>query len=725
VRDFNTRITLQEEQDDELLEQSFNKLLRSVSKGKRAYTHSSSKYSTTNVINDITGFFGCKTVNIPVELEDIDLKLNYMQSITGIMSRKVTLREKWWLDAIEPIMCKFENKDIYILLYPKGLGGYEFVNPVTKRLEVVNELNSKNFESKAIVFYKPLPCEKITFKKLLMYVAGCISVSEIILILVVSVAIGLAGTILPIVNRIVYDRIIPSGTTGDLMPIAVVLAGSFLSIISAGLLKDILFSKINNKVICRVQSAAWARVLSLPAVFFKKYSTGEVFQRLKALEQVCNLLSGNTVSITLSTAISFVYLYQIAVIAPKLLFPTIIIIFVLLAFSIGTSILEVRNQNKLSDMSAKLSGLVYQILNGIAKIRIAGARTRAFSKWADNYSQKASIMYSPNIILTISGAIYNSFAIAANILIYMTVSGSNVTPAQYLAFNAAFGAFLYSLFQFQGIVRQVSLIKSNFNIAKPLLDEIPENIKGKTKTSSLSGNIDLSNISFRYTKDGPLILDEISLSIKPGEYVAIVGTTGCGKSTLMRLLLGFEQPETGAVYYDNKDLASLDLHSIRQQIGVVMQNATLFADDIFSNISICAPWLTLDDAWEVAERAGIAEDIREMPMGMFTMISEGGAGISGGQKQRLMIARALANKPQIIMFDEATSALDNITQAIVVNTLERMSNTRIVIAHRLSTIKNCHRIIVMHKGKIVEEGNYKELIDKGGLFADMAKRQIA
>jgi len=724
--DFKTKITAQKERDNELLEQSYSKLIHSVSNsGKKFFSYRASKKNTRNVINNIAAYFGYNSFSIPVEIENINEQLEYMQTLTGIMSRKITLRENWWIEAVDLILCRLASDDIYVILYPKGVGGYEFVNPQTQKYETVNEDNSKLFDRTAIAFYKPFPDEKITFRKLIKYMLESISGAEITYVICISAAIGLAGMILPMINGIIFDRVIPSGTIDDLMPIAALLVGSFLSIITAGLLKDLLMARINSKVVCRVQSAVWARVLKLPASFFKKYSTGEVLQKIKALEQVANLLGGSTVAVSLSALFSFIYLYQIAVIAPQLLMPTVIIIFVLLAFSFTTSILEARQQRKLSDKSAELSGVVYQLLQGISKIKVAGARVRAFSIWADKYSQKAKVLYSPNTILTISGAIYSSFGIATNILIYWVVAKSDITPAQYIAFNTAFGAFVYSLSQFHSIVRQISLIKSNFNIAKPILDELSEDTGGKARLGSLSGNIDVHSVSFRYTDDGPLILDDLSLSIKQGEYVALVGASGCGKSTLMRILLGFEKPQKGAVYYDNQELSGLDIHSIRQQIGIVMQNATLFADDIFSNITICAPWLTPEEAWEVAEKAGIADDIRAMPMGMFTILSEDGGSISGGQKQRLMIARALAGNPRIIMFDEATSALDNITQSIVVETLNKMTCTRIVIAHRLSTVVNCDRIIVLDGGKIAEEGSYKELMEKQGLFARMAERQIA
>ncbi len=257
----------------------------------------------------------------------------------------------------------------------------------------------------------------------------------------------------------------------------------------------------------------------------------------------------------------------------------------------------------------------------------------------------------------------------------------------------------------------------------PLLKTAPELSEGRQTVTRLSGGIELNNVSFKYSDSMPLVLDDVSLKIRPGQYVAVVGRTGCGKSTLLRLLLGFEKPQKGAIYYDGKDIAALDIKSLRRNIGVVTQDGKLFTGDIYSNIVISAPWLGHDAAWEAAETAGIAEDIREMPMGMQTLISEGSGGVSGGQRQRLMIARAVAPKPKLLFFDEATSALDNITQKIVSENLEKLKCTRIVIAHRLSTIKNCDRIIVLENGKIAEDGSYDKLMQKGGVFADLVRRQ--
>jgi ABC-type bacteriocin/lantibiotic exporter with double-glycine peptidase domain len=260
-------------------------------------------------------------------------------------------------------------------------------------------------------------------------------------------------------------------------------------------------------------------------------------------------------------------------------------------------------------------------------------------------------------------------------------------------------------------------------MAEPILKEVPENSENRQEITNLKGNIELSNLYFRYDEGMPYVIRDLSLKISAGEYIAIVGRTGCGKSSLIRLILGFEKPDKGNVSFDGKDLNILDLVSLRRKIGTVTQDGKLFAGDIFSNIVLSAPNLTIDDAWQAAETAGIADDIRALPMGMHTLIQEGGGGISGGQRQRLMIARAIVFKPKILIFDEATSALDNLTQKKVADALDKLDCTRIVVAHRLSTIRNCDRILVLENGGIIEEGTYDELIEKNGFFAELVRKQ--
>jgi ATP-binding cassette subfamily C protein len=389
---------------------------------------------------------------------------------------------------------------------------------------------------------------------------------------------------------------------------------------------------------------------------------------------------------------------------------------------------QVRYGRILGDIEGRISGLVLQLVTGIAKFRVAGAEARAFAVWAENFAQEKALAFSAGQVsnsLTVFSAIFpllSSITIFAGLIYFQ--QGGGLSTGSFLAFNAAFGQFLAAALGLTTTVLSILAIVPIYERAKPILQAQPEVDEAKADPGLLSGDIEVSHLSFRYQPDTPLILDDVSLRIKPGEFVAFVGPSGTGKSTLFRLLLGFEKPEAGSIYFDGKDLAGLDVQAIRKQMGTVLQNGQLMPGDIFSNIVGSAP-LTLDDAWEAASVAGLAEDLRQMPMGMHTVIGEGATTFSGGQRQRLMIARAIVNKPRILLFDEATSALDNRTQELVSQSLAGMQATRIVIAHRLSTIINADRIFVLINGKIVQSGTYAELMGQLGPFVELARRQLA
>ena len=466
-----------------------------------------------------------------------------------------------------------------------------------------------------------------------------------------------------------------------------------------------------------------SRVLSLPAEFFKKHSSGELSARAQYINSLCNMLVSMVLSTGLASIFSLMYISQIFVYAPALVVPSLIITLATVVFSVVSAFAQMRISKKQMELSSKESGMSYALISGVQKIKLSGSEKRAFARWGNLFAKQAQLTYNPPTFISINGVISTAISLVGTLVMYYAAIESGVSVADYYAFNSAYGMVSGAFMSLAGIALSAAQIKPIMDMVKPILQTVPEISEGKQVITRLSGGIELNNVSFRYNKNMPLVVDNLSLKIRPGQYVAIVGATGCGKSTLMRIMLGFETPQKGAVYFDGKDISTVDLKSLRRKIGVVMQNGKLFSGDIFSNITISAPWLTMDDAWHAAELAGMAEDIRRMPMGMHTIISEGSGGISGGQRQRLMIARAIAPKPKILMFDEATSALDNITQKTVSESLDSLKCTRIVIAHRLSTIKQCDRIIVLDKGKIIEDGTFNELIEKGGFFAELVSRQ--
>ena len=393
---------------------------------------------------------------------------------------------------------------------------------------------------------------------------------------------------------------------------------------------------------------------------------------------------------------------------------------------IGRSMLP--DQRRVQDARGHVFAAGVQLFGGIAKLRVAHAETRAFAVWGHSLAQMKQAFYRAQrryIALTAFAAFWPLFGTALVFAAAAALPGPTIAAGKFLAFNTAFQQVVAQIVLLGTAVVNVVGAIPIWERTRPILEAVPETEGSKLDPGQLRGAVDLTEVSFRYTSGGPLVLDGVTFRAEPGEFIALVGPSGAGKSTLLRLLLGFEQPETGTVEYDGKDLSHLDVRAVRQQAGVVVQQARLLPGSIFHNIIGSSTALTVDDAWEAARIAGLDEDIRAMPMGMQTMISEGNATFSGGQRQRILIARAVAAKPRILLFDEATSALDNRTQASVTASLERLRATRIVIAHRLSTIRGADRILVLDGGRLVQSGSYVELGGCQGPFADLARRQLA
>jgi ATP-binding cassette subfamily C protein len=406
---------------------------------------------------------------------------------------------------------------------------------------------------------------------------------------------------------------------------------------------------------------------------------------------------------------------------------------VIIVTSISGSVL-VRKVRPLLEMEGNIFGEVVQLINGISKLRVAGAEQRAFAFWSKNYSRQVKLELSTQLIEDIL-AIFNTVMpmITTGLLFWFTVvllnkaevSGKpGLTVGAFLAFNSAFGTFIMGATEVSNIITDILQVVPQWKRAQPIVKTLPEVHLSKADPGKLAGRIMLDRLSFRYSPDLPLTLEDVSIAAEPGEFIALVGGSGSGKSTIFRLLLGFETPEDGSIYYDGQDLSGLDVSAVRRQLGVVLQNGTIMSGSIFDNLAGNAR-VTLDEAWEAARMAGFDSDINTMPMGMHTVISEGGGNLSGGQRQRLLIAKALILKPRILLFDEATSALDNKTQAIVSHNLEKTQVTRIVIAHRLSTIRNANRIYVLDAGRISQQGCFDKLSNQKGKFFDLMQRQIS
>ena len=720
---FDEQIRDRKRNDDEAFAEAFANMASAITGRKIDTLLNNDRVVTKDAIDEILRYYHVKSREVPDGIDDVNEQLEYLMRPYGIMRRTVKLEDGWYHDAIGAMLGVLRDSGRVVALIPTGLSGYSYIDCETGKRKRINRKNSRLFEEEAIAFYKPFPLKKLSLPSLAAYIVRTLSVSDFVMIALATLALSLIGMISPMISKLLFDRVLTSGSIRLLLSIAFFSVCVSVSTLLITAVKNMITSRIETKLSISVDAATMMRIMSLPADFFKKYSSGELSSRASQVGVLCKMLASTVLSTGLTSVFSLIYISQIFVYAPDLVVPALIIILVTVVFSLTSSVVQMKLSTRQMELSGKESGMTYALISGIQKIKLAGAEKRAFARWGNLYAENAKVTYDPPTFIKLNSVISLAISLVGTIVMYSMAVRSGVSVADYYAFNTAYAMVSGAFMALAGIALSAAQIKPILNMVKPFFDAVPEVSDGKQVLTRLSGGIELNNVSFRYSENMPLIIDNLSLKIRPGQYVAIVGKTGCGKSTLMRLLLGFEHPQKGAVYYDGKDLERIDLRSLRRRIGVVMQNGKLFLGDIYSNIVISAPWLSQKDAWEAAELAGIADDIRKMPMGMNTVISEGSGGISGGQRQRLMIARAIAPKPKILMLDEATSALDNLTQKKISESLDSLKCTRLVIAHRLSTIKQCDRIIVLDHGKIIEDGKYDELIEKNGFFAELVARQ--
>ena len=684
---------------------------------------SSEDAPVSTAVSALIRYLGIRQKEVPAGIRGLRNRLDFLLSSSGVFYREVRLPEGWQLDAMGPMIGSLRKTGAAVALLPRRQGGYEYVEPETGGHIHITERNAADIDGKALLFYRPLPMRKLELRDLLRYMAGCLTPRDLAGFVFSALAVALVGLMVPGLNRILMGPVIENGSVRLLFA-----AVSFLFFITVGsvllsVIRALFLDRIRRRLSLNVSAAAMMRVFSLPMSFFREHSAGELSQYISSMEHLCSALVNSVFSTTVTSVFSLVYLAQIFTFAPGLVWPSLAVTLLTSGASLLCARAKRRTALERMEYEARERSLVYAIVNGIRKIRLSSAESRAFSQWEKQYEKRARLVFYPPAVIRLFPVYTQGIGLMGTAVIYYLAVRTKVSAADYYAFNAAYAYISSAFAALAAAAQNAASVRPFFDRIRPLLSAEPENSDPKDTVASLSGNIRVSHVAFGYDLCGKLLFEDLDLTIAAGQSVAVVGRTGSGKSTLVRLLLGFESPLRGKVCYDGKDLQQLDIRSLRRLIGTVMQDSRLFSGSIFENLSIAAPGLKPEDAWEAVEMAAIAGDIRDMPMGMSTVLSDGGSPLSGGQRQRLMIARALVSRPKILILDEATSALDSITQRRISETLDRLDCTRIIIAHRLSTIRLCDRILVLEGGRIAEDGTYDELIAAGGLFAGLAAQQ--
>ncbi len=676
------------------------------------------------------------TIRPPARSQDLKRVKEPLEAIvraSRLRMRRILLRDNWWERDCGPLVAYTQQDNRPMALLPFKANRYEIFDPADRTRVAVDARSASTLDPCAYMFYRSLPDKVLNALDLFRFALKNRG-RDLLVIFLTGIAATLLGMLTPHATAILIDNAIPDSDRGLLLQVGLGLLVAAFGTALFRLAQGFTLLRVETISDASTQAAVWDRLLNLPVSFFRQYTTGDLQSRVTSISTIRRQLSGTTL-ITLITGLFsllnlgllFYYNFKLALVA-------VAVAIVAIAVTTLSGILLIRKVRPLLEVKGDIFGQTVQLINGISKLRVAGAEERGFASWSKNYSRQIKLELSTQNVED-GVALFNTVmpTFTSGVLFWFTIQllqeaqttgGVALTVGTFLAFNSAFGTFIKGATDVSNTVTNTLQVIPQWKRAQPILETIPEVDLSKADPGKLTGRITVDRVTFRYRQDGPLTLDDVSIHAEPGEFIALVGGSGSGKSTIFRLLLGFETPEDGSIYYDGQELSGLDVDAVRRQLGVVLQNGRITSASIFDNIASGAQ-ITLDEAWEAARMSGFADDVEAMPMSMHTVISEGGGNLSGGQRQRLLIARALVLKPRILLFDEATSALDNRTQAIVSESLEKLQVTRIAIAHRLSTIRNAHRIYVLQAGRVLQQGSFEELASQEGLFAQLMARQMA
>ncbi len=657
---------------------------------------------------------------------DEKLSLSGIAKIANCQYRKVTLSGQWWNQDNGALLGFHHQTGQPCALLPRKSGGYELFDPITAKTVILTKKVATLLARQAVLFYRPFKKEPIKLRYLIGFALKP-QIRDIVRVLSSQLLLGIFALFIPIATGYLFETVVPNSDIDLLSQFIIGLTVSVFSMMAFNIIQMISLIRIKFKMTLSVQSAVWNRLLNLPVNFFRKFYAGDLADRAGGIDAIQERMTGvvlqgllTGVFSLLTLALMLYYSRWLTLIAIGLLSVTA---FVIVIFNI----IQLGYQRRHYAVNGKLQGFMLQLLTAISKLRVANKEANAYEQWAIQFSKKTRILFKSGTLHYYLDIFQVFFTIINLIVLFHVVvaEGEKLSFGQFIAFNAAYGQFIASFFALTGILTQILGIIPLYERVKPILLAEHESNDSSKIAISIQGGVEVSDLCFSYSQadDAPLVLKNISMKIKPQQFIAIVGLSGSGKSTLLRLLMGFEKPISGCICYDGYDLSDLNVASLREKMGIVLQSQPLLPGTILENL-IGTAELSEEKAWQLARITAIDADIAAMSMKMHTMMVQSGQSLSMGQRQRIALARALAHQPRLLLLDEATSAIDNTTQQLIYDNLAKLSMTKVITAHRLSTIANADMIYVFEKGEIVQQGNYNDLISQPGLFIQLVKRQM-
>ena len=655
-----------------------------------------------------------------IKADTLKKQFKEISSELGISFRTVELSGEWYKDNMLPMLVRHNGEYKAVLPNFKGACIYRD----QKKRKRITEENADEFDTTGICFYKGLKRGEITKTGLLEYMLSCVRKREYLLMLAAAALVTLFSVIYALMQHYIFQSLIPSGSERYVASITAFLLGLAVNMFVVNVLKGVVSANAPLVISANLQGALISRLLRLKPSFFEERQSGSLGENIIRLSDVSDMFSGETISALMSFVLSFVYIFMVRLYINEFT-PFIVILFIIiLVMNVANALVYDSYAKEFHKRSDEMIGYVYELFGGIENVKLNNADTTMFERWSDYYVETLTAQKKP-LFLRHYNALYALVNVIYTIIIYAAGIKANISAADFIAFMALYGMFVSASSGISKVFDSAVKFNTAFSRIEEFLKAETEETEKKAELKGIEKGIVFSNIKYKYPNTDKDVISDISFSIPKGKKIGIVGKSGCGKSTLLKLLLGFEQPYSGHIFVDDTDLNEIDLRSYRKNLGVVLQNTKLIPADIFSNVELTCPSASKDEVMAAIEAMGLKDDIEKMPMGVSTFVSEENMSISAGQKQRILLARAIISKPVLLVLDEATNALDNITQAAVTRYIENTETTAIMVAHRLSTIKQCDDIILIDEGKIAEQGSYDELIAKNGKFYQLIKNQLS